>query len=281
LYNPIFYTFITAHPKCIKIWDATTGALQSIFRDLTHKDITSICLDERKRKLFVGDSRGRMFSINIKNGAKMKKFKKGEKTKNKDKEDVSAMYYWGSDNNNFVLASSWDGNVRQYDDTDATEEGVKKYTMDKHKDSVTYLDFKTSESLCASCGDDGMIFIFNFNSYRQEGNLKLDSSDGQPLESIKICKFLIGTDILVSADLEGYIHFWCVTAVPHPKKNTLLCSIRDPSESDVGKVAHFPIRAMDYDKETQLLYTGDEMGYMNKWDVSKLIEKLEELKPKE
>lgn len=27
LYNPIFYTFITAHPKCIKIWDATTGAL--------------------------------------------------------------------------------------------------------------------------------------------------------------------------------------------------------------------------------------------------------------
>ena len=35
LYNPIFYTFITAHPKCIKIWDASTGALQSVFRDLT------------------------------------------------------------------------------------------------------------------------------------------------------------------------------------------------------------------------------------------------------
>jgi WD40 repeat protein len=27
LYNPVFFTFITAHPKCIKIWDATTGAL--------------------------------------------------------------------------------------------------------------------------------------------------------------------------------------------------------------------------------------------------------------
>jgi len=52
----------------------------------------------------VGDSRGRMFSINIKNGAKMKKFKKGDdkdagtgrkKPKNKDKEDISSMYYWG------------------------------------------------------------------------------------------------------------------------------------------------------------------------------------------
>ena len=97
LYNPVFFTFITAHPKCIKTWDACTGALQSVFRDLTHKDITSICLDERKRKLFVGDSRGRMFSINIKNGAKMKKFKKGEKSKNKDKEDIASMYYWGDD----------------------------------------------------------------------------------------------------------------------------------------------------------------------------------------
>ena len=39
-----------------------------------------------------------MFSINIKNGAKMKKFKKGEKSKNKDKDDISGMYYktgWG------------------------------------------------------------------------------------------------------------------------------------------------------------------------------------------
>jgi hypothetical protein len=56
---------------------------------LSHKDITCICLDERKRKLFVGDSRGRIFSINIKNGAKMKKFKKGDKSANKDKEDIS------------------------------------------------------------------------------------------------------------------------------------------------------------------------------------------------
>jgi hypothetical protein len=64
---------------------------------LTHKEITAICLDSRKRKLFVGDSRGRMFSINIKNGAKMKKFKKGDtrdKSGNKDKEDISAFCYF-------------------------------------------------------------------------------------------------------------------------------------------------------------------------------------------
>mmetsp|Transcript_21365 Transcript_21365/g.33043 ORF Transcript_21365/g.33043 Transcript_21365/m.33043 type:complete len:275 (+) Transcript_21365:1192-2016(+) len=210
LYNPIFYTFITAHPRCIKIWDATNGTLQSVFRDLTQKEITSICLDERKRKLFVGDSRGRMFSINIKNGAKMKKFKKGEKTKNKDKEDVSSMFYWGDAC--MLLAASWDGNVRLYDDSDSSEEGIKKYTMDKHKDSVNHLDFKVQDQLCASCGDDGLIFVFNFNSYRQEGILKYVNPRHNTPEAVKIIKFLDDTDILVSADLDGFINFWCVSA---------------------------------------------------------------------
>jgi len=27
LYNSVFYTFITAHPKSIKVWDAITGEL--------------------------------------------------------------------------------------------------------------------------------------------------------------------------------------------------------------------------------------------------------------
>ena len=63
-----------------------------------------------------------------------------------------------------MLAASWDGNVRLYDDSDSLEEGSKKYTMDKHKDSVNFLDFKNKEQLCASCGDDGLIFNFNYIS---------------------------------------------------------------------------------------------------------------------
>jgi hypothetical protein len=59
----------------------------------------------------------------------------------------------------------------------------------------------------------------------------------------------------------------------------LLLSVRDESESEVGEKAHFPIRAIDYDKETNIMWTGDEMGYMNKWDLSELIQKLEDMRP--
>ena len=92
--------------------------------------------------------------------------------------------------------------------------------MDKHTDSVTYIDFKPKEMLCASSGDDGQVFVFNYQSYRQEGCLKIDPEP--PIEipaPVKICKFLYDTDVLVSADLDGYLNFWCVTAGLHPKKN--------------------------------------------------------------
>ena len=78
-------------------------------------------MDERKRKLFVGDQKGRLFSINIKNGAKMKKFKKSKKKKekggSKEKNDISSLYYWGD--KNILISSSWDGKVRLYDDSTA------------------------------------------------------------------------------------------------------------------------------------------------------------------
>jgi WD40 repeat protein len=114
LYNPVFYTFVTAHPKCIKIWDATDGTLQSVFRDVSKKEITCMCTDQRHRKLFVGDQGGRVYCLNIKNGAKMKKFAKPEKNFDKEVEYISSIIYWGNSSEgeegqrNLLLTASWD-----------------------------------------------------------------------------------------------------------------------------------------------------------------------------
>jgi WD40 repeat protein len=91
---------------------------------------------------------------------------------------------------------------------------------------------------------------------------------------VKICKFLSPFDCLVSADLDGYLHFWAVT--PHPRKNELLCSIKDDNTSEVGTIVNFPIRAIDFDAKDRVLFTGDEMGYMHKWDLNTLLRKLDE-----
>lgn len=81
----------------------------------------------------------------------MKKFKKrskkGSVKKDKsEKEDISSLFYWGEDAEdkplrNILIAASWDGKVRLYDDSTADREGSRRYTMKKHRDSVNFIDF--------------------------------------------------------------------------------------------------------------------------------------------
>lgn len=86
-------------------------------------------MDERNRKLFVGDQKGRTRSINIKNGQKIKSFKKVDKCANKEKELISGLKYWGVGNDdnggnesvikNQIIVTSWDSSLRFFDDDDA------------------------------------------------------------------------------------------------------------------------------------------------------------------
>jgi len=38
---------------------------------------------------------------------------------------------------------------------------------------------------------------------------------------------------------------------------------------------------MDFDPKDNILFTGDEMGYMQKWDLTLLLKKLEEVNRRE
>ena len=169
LYNPTFYTFITAHAKCIKIWDATTGEFKTKYRGSKKNkaEITCIKLDDRGRKLFFGTSKGKLKTLNIKNGAISRKFRKEAAWKPTQKEDISSIAYWGDET--MLIASSWDNMVRFYDDGDADDVCTPRHIMNKHEDSVNFVDFRAEDCLSASCGDDGVIQIFNYKSLRAEG----------------------------------------------------------------------------------------------------------------
>ena len=63
----------------------------SVYRGLSPHELTSMILDNRERKLFVGDSGGYIFTVNIRNGARMKDFQNHE-------EAVTGLAFWCSDN---------------------------------------------------------------------------------------------------------------------------------------------------------------------------------------
>jgi len=80
---------ITLHPESVKVWDARNGKLIAVHRELSKNDLTTIIIDARGRKLIIGDSEGKIFSLNVKNGAKMKKFERHKKM-------ITDLAYWTS-----------------------------------------------------------------------------------------------------------------------------------------------------------------------------------------
>lgn len=261
LYNEVFFTFVTAHPKSIKVWDAETGHLQSVFRELTNREITCIALDKRQRKLFVGDSKGRVFSINVKNGALMKKFAR-------HRDVTSSLVYCGETTR--LMSSGWDHVVMVHDDRQSESQSESRSKFTQHTEQVNCLTYNENVKLLASCSDDKTVLLFNLQTYRQEAVLK-----GHKAE-VKVCTFLGNFGCLATADMQGNIFFWTVD--PCLLKNTLMTVAVNSVVTESMKSENFPIKCMSFDEVNLLLYTGDDMGFLQVWNCSDLISKIKSLR---
>eukprot|EP01022_Parablepharisma_sp_SALTPOND_P017929 TRINITY_DN2914_c0_g1_i1.p2 TRINITY_DN2914_c0_g1~~TRINITY_DN2914_c0_g1_i1.p2 ORF type:complete len:945 (-),score=108.06 TRINITY_DN2914_c0_g1_i1:6739-9573(-) len=261
LYNKVFFTFITAHPKSVKVWDAETGKLQSVFRDLTTREITSIALDKRQRKLFVGDSKGRVFSINVKNGALMKKFARHDNV-------TSSLVYCGETTR--LMSAGWDSLIMVHDDKQSESQSESRTKFKKHEDQVNCLDYCEKEKLLASCSDDRTVLVYNLQTYRLEAEFKKHEAE------VKVCTFLGDNGCLATGDMLGKICFW--TVQPCLAKNTLIATVVNKVVTETKKVEKYPIKCMSFDETNLFLYTGDDMGYLQMWSCSDLIGKVKSLK---
>jgi len=254
IYNSVFFTFITTHPKSVKVWDAETGKLESVYRNLTSQDITSVVIDVRQRKLFVGDSKGRVFAVNVKNGALMKKFAKHANV-------ASCLVYSGETVE--LVSCGWDGIVMVHDDSPSESQSDARSKFSLHMDQVNYITLDENAKLLASCADDGLILVYNMETYRQEATLK-----GHDVE-VKVCMFLGNSLCLVSSDIDGNIFFWKLT--PPPVKHKLIAKIVNSYVNKENVLDSSLVKAMGFDDDNNLLYTGDSRGVLKVWNCEGVI----------
>lgn len=261
IYNSVFFTFITVHPKSIKIWNAETGKLESIFRKLTKNDFTSVMIDKRERKLFAGDSKGRVFAVNIKNGAKMKTFANHLNV-------TSCLAYMGESVE--LVSCGWDKTVMVHDDSPSKSQRDSRFKFSLHTEQVNCIAFDEETKLLASCADDKLIFIYNMSTYRQEATLK-----GHEAE-VKVCRFLADSLCLVSSDMNGNLFFWKLT--PPPVKHKLIIKIVNSYANKENVLDCYLVKAMAFDDDNDLLYTGDTRGVLRVWNCEALMNKIKEVK---
>ena len=287
LYNDVMFMFVTLHPTSVKIWDATNGKLLKTHTDISQVELSACCFDERQRKLIVGDVSGRIYCINVQNGAPMKKFAKHS-------EQITDLTYWVAERSNVVqantkngledflqgdagknkdprmISSSKDKIVKVHDDSSSETKNIR-YQSEVHTKGVNGLTLNKAAGLAASYSDDGSIVIISLHSSRQDGILK---ERGKPSSTgIKKAVFLTGHSYLVSCDDQGAITFWTDSTNKH--KNTPIFHLEYRAETNTKKKETFPVSAMAWNEKRKLLYLGDDFGYVAIWDLTNIIEKLD------
>jgi WD40 repeat protein len=108
VYNPTSTTFITACGADVKIWDASSGQLVRVHRDITCGPITSLILDDRERKFITGDHVGNIQVFDYVNAACLKVLHKHDR-------EVSCLVYCPTEK--AVLSASWDRSLEVTDES--------------------------------------------------------------------------------------------------------------------------------------------------------------------
>ena len=107
-YNSESMTIVTAAGKGVRLWDAATGRLVKHHERLSSAELTAFCMDDRQRKLIVGDHVGRIAVHKALSGAHMCQLRPHQSS-------VCAVRF--SAGSGTLVSASWDGCVAIHDIT--------------------------------------------------------------------------------------------------------------------------------------------------------------------
>lgn len=81
----------------------------------------------------------------------------------------------------------------------------------------------------------------------------------------------------MTSDSEGYVHFYCVN---NGKARTRYLITKKYETTSVvnKKVDKFPVTHIAFNSDNNILLLSDELGNVTLWDISKFLNKLDEIK---
>ena len=214
LYSPFTMTLLTANREDLKIWDGLTGNLSRVYRGLTDCDLSSVCLDGRQRKLFVGDAAGKIRCYNFLTGAYMKSL-----TPHPPHEEIIFLDY---SNAKRMLVSATDRSIIVHDERPIEEQLT--YMTTSCAEGTEFLSVAISEKLSALAAamSNGRIDIWHLDQSMRD----VPIAGGHPDVITCLC-FIDSHQLLLSADDSGTIMAWFVR--PSRWKGQLAFTLHTPA----------------------------------------------------
>ncbi|KAL4467910.1 hypothetical protein ABPG74_013245 [Tetrahymena malaccensis] len=258
-----FYT--PAGPR-LKVWCGLTGEVDKIFLDMSqeYSEITAFCLDSFQKRMIIGDKKGYVNSFNCENGAKIKSHPKhfAPVIFIKDCLELGVVITVSSDNIINIVSNHYD------DDKDSLLRSIK--LIDHY---ITCIDIYIEYNSIVLGFYTGQVGFFDMNSGKFLGQYSDKLSHHQVTDVMS----LPDIPFVVSSSQNGQIQF--ISGPPLFYKFQVVESFQNIDQELYNKDSELEdvgVSRIKYCKENQQLFVADFKGYLKCYDISKIIQNLNE-----
>ncbi|CAM9196565.1 unnamed protein product, partial [Ectocarpus fasciculatus] len=202
-YNPVVSTIISASVSNVTVWDALLGSKKISTMNMTGTEMTAFCLDDRKRKIIVGDMNGIIYAYNPSNGAFMKASDADADTAGSAV--VNLVYL---DDKRWVIGAFANGLIKIFDETRLEDFFVLKIFDHHYKHAeLSCMTYSENERTVVTSGCIGEpIKFWDIDNGKIE--LEVDPFEHHSTESVVRLEFLAPFPLLVSSDSGGELVVW-------------------------------------------------------------------------
>ena len=317
IYNDEFMQFAVAFDNDVFLYSAATGKQTQHYRNIGKSAITSMCLDRRSRKLIIGYHGGAILVHNFMNGAVMKKFTGHTNDVTAlqfaGPDDCLISTSWDKSIRVFDEAAPGEGLHHP------PSGPVLRSVTDIHNRDVGCMAFSHSLNLIATAATDFVVRIWDFQHLKMEkyGNCVSHKAEITSIIFIepypllasadcigKVCLWAVRPDLhrgrllfsfenmaivntFVSAKKmekilkkEKQEKFAFLTGIPIPEDEKI--DSDDEEENDLQPIAinDMKLGKVDNDGDLVIIYTGDDLGCIKKWNLNQIVKHYDIQKPK-
>eukprot|EP00927_Polykrikos_kofoidii_P038230 TRINITY_DN32542_c0_g1_i1.p1 TRINITY_DN32542_c0_g1~~TRINITY_DN32542_c0_g1_i1.p1 ORF type:complete len:994 (+),score=135.24 TRINITY_DN32542_c0_g1_i1:102-3083(+) len=259
LFNPVAGSFYTMSNRNLKFWNAGSGQLVKVLRDVTPNEITAACLSDNHQKLYLGGAHGRVSAHALHNGKLLTEFESHET-------DISKLEIWKG--TNWLFSSCWDGTLKFHTD-ELTRKPICHSKIRKHRTGITCLKSCPELFLLGSGSNDMQVVLYDLRTRKFEHAL---TRFQHPISAID---FIPARCLLAVGDAGGLISLWRVR--PHKDRWALVyhymatADLGNQLPTGVGAISFALPAVGDGRTVAPWLYSADSKGHLRCWDLSGLF----------
>eukprot|EP01039_Chlorochromonas_danica_P004668 gene4668-5114_t len=190
---------ITASDYNVIVWDALVGSKKFFHSNICGEEISACALDDRKRKILIGDVSGKIGVYNYSSGALMKTVHHAQPSV------VVAIEYY--DEGKRFIAGYANGMMCVFDENVLEEcHLIRTFEHLNRHNELQSLNFSPYDLTVATCGVDGeVVRLWDYNSGKCDTELKLNKASGAQIVHVAL---LLPRPLVATSDSYGNVIIW-------------------------------------------------------------------------